>query len=33
MAAKGCDYMLLNLIEALSDAGIVSGVNVGTTAF
>ena len=32
MAAKGCDYMLLNLIEALSDAGIVSGVNVGTTA-
>ena len=33
MAAKGCDYMLLNLIEALSDAGIVSSVNVGTTAF
>ena len=33
MAAKGCDYMLLNLIEGLSDAGIISGVKVGATAF
>jgi Asp-tRNA(Asn)/Glu-tRNA(Gln) amidotransferase A subunit family amidase len=33
MAAKGCDYMLLNLIEALSTAGIISGVKVGAAAF
>jgi Asp-tRNA(Asn)/Glu-tRNA(Gln) amidotransferase A subunit family amidase len=33
LAAKGCDYMLLNLIQALQNAGIIFGVKVGTTAF
>ncbi|THH19825.1 hypothetical protein EW146_g1427 [Bondarzewia mesenterica] len=33
VARRGCDFMLLDLLEALADAGIVQTVKTGRTAF